>query len=224
MLYMMAKFKGIEQEVQIPVEGVKLEGTLGVPENARALVIFAHGSGSSRHSPRNTYVASMLRDAGFATLLFDLLNEEEDQDYFKRFDIELLTLRLEAVTKWAERHPEAGTLNKGYFGASTGAAAAIRAAAHLGDKVKAVVSRGGRSDLADDLIGRVNSPTLFIVGEMDRIIWEQNESSMRRLNTEGEIFIIPEAGHLFEEPGALEQVAKRAIKWFEEHLKYVKSN
>jgi pimeloyl-ACP methyl ester carboxylesterase len=210
--------KDAEQSIQISADGIRLEGTLAVPENARGLVIFAHGSGSSRHSPRNTYVARVLRDAAFATLLFDLLTEEEDQDYLSRFNIDLLTRRLETATKWSEKHPEVGSLNKGYFGASTGAAAALRAAARLPGEIKAVVSRGGRSDLAEDSIEKVSSPTLFIVGDNDRIIWEQNEASMLKLNTEKELFIIPDAGHLFEEPGVLEQVAKAATRWFEEHL------
>jgi dienelactone hydrolase len=181
-------------------------------------VLFAHGSGSSRHSPRNNYVAAVLRQAGIGTLLFDLLTEEEDSVYKTRFDIHLLTDRLTAATKWLTARPETMKLKIGYFGASTGAAAALEAAAVLGPTIRAVVSRGGRPDLAGPVLYRVKAPTLLIVGGHDDAVVKLNQHAYDRLKTEKDLVIVPGATHLFEEPGALEEVARLAADWFMRHL------
>ena len=194
--------------------GLRLAGDLRLPEPAAGLVIFAHGSGSSRLSPRNRQVAEALNEAGFATLLFDLLTTEEELDRAKVFDIGLLAERLLAVTRWAEGEEELRRLPISYFGASTGAAAALRAAAHLGAEIRAVVSRGGRPDLAHESLDEVASPTLLIVGGADRQVLELNERAARLLRCEHEVAIVPGATHLFEEPGALERVAGLAAGWF----------
>jgi len=204
--------------VRIPLGAVELEGELIVPAGAKGVVVFVHGSGSSRHSSRNKFVAGELRRAGFATLLFDLLTEEEDEVYETRFDIGLLTERLLAVTEWLGRQPDAKGLAVGYFGASTGAAAALKAAAALGDEVKAVVSRGGRPDLAAPDLGRVPAPTLLVVGGADDAVIELNEQAYAELQCVKETSIVPGATHLFEEPGALEEVARLAVDWFAKHL------
>jgi putative phosphoribosyl transferase len=196
----------------------RLPGDLAIPPDALGLVLFAHGSGSSRRSPRNRAVARALNDAGFATLLFDLLTEREARRLELRFDSPLLAGRLEAVTRWAISDPATRDLPIGYFGASTGAAAALRAAAVLGDQVGAVVSRGGRADLAGDLLGDVSAPTLLIVGSEDRDVLALNRRAAQRLRCPHRIAVVQGAGHLFEEPGALEAVAKLATEWFEEHL------
>lgn len=206
-----------EQLVTITSDSVALEGMLGIPANAPGIVLFAHGSGSSRLSPRNNYVARILRNAGLATLLMDLLTEEEDRDYATRFDMNLLTRRLVAATRWLGAHPNSRGLDVGYFGASTGAAAALNAAAGLGDAVGAVVSRGGRPDLADSL-DRVHAPTLLIVGGLDTEVIEFNEEAYAHLRCEKELTIVPGATHLFEEPGTLERVAELASQWFTRHL------
>jgi putative phosphoribosyl transferase len=208
-----------ERPVEIePAPGLRLAGDLRLPEPAAGLVIFAHGSGSSRLSPRNRQVAASLNEAGFATLLFDLLTSEEELDRAKVFDIELLAERLLAVTAWVRDEAELGDLPIGYFGASTGAAAALRAAAPLGSGIRAVVSRGGRPDLAAESLEEVASPTLLIVGGADWQVLELNEQAARLLRCEHEVAVVPDATHLFEEPGALERVAELAADWFARHL------
>src|SRR4030042_1364775 len=202
------------QIVHIPVEAVVLEGVLDVPQGAQALVIFAHGSGSSRHSRRNRYVAKVLLEVNLATLLFDLLTKEEDLIYGNRFDIPLLAKRLSSVTRWVKKQPQARNLKIGYFGASTGAAAALVAAAEPTSEVDAIVSRGGRPDLAEKYLHLVAAPTLFIVGGDDYIVSQLNQQAYNFLKVKKELQIIPGASHLFEEPGALEQVAHLAAEWF----------
>jgi dienelactone hydrolase len=205
----------IESEVAIPAGTVRLEGSLSWPAGARGIVLFAHGSGSSRHSPRNRYVAGVLQEGGFATLLFDLLTAAEDRAYATRFDIPLLTSRLLAGTAWVDRQPTAAGLPLGYFGASTGAAAALAAAAEAGSRVGAVVSRGGRPDLAGGAaLARVTAPTLLIVGGEDTVVIGLNRDAFARLACEKTLTIVPGATHLFEEPGTLEQVATHAARWF----------
>jgi putative phosphoribosyl transferase len=211
------------QPAQRPVEiklapGLLLAGDLRLPESAAGLVIFAHGSGSSRLSPRNRQVADVLNEAGFATLLFDLLTTEEELDRAKVFDIGLLAERLLAVTGWAQDEADLSDLPIGYFGASTGAAAALGAAARLGGEIRAVVSRGGRPDLAAESLEEVVSPTLLIVGGADRQVLELNEQAARLLRCEHEVAVVPGATHLFEERGALERVAELAADWFSRHL------
>lgn len=191
---------------------------LNLPDGAAGLVIFAHGSGSSRLSPRNRQVAGALNEAGLATLLFDLLTPEEEVDRRNVFDIALLAERLIVATRWARSEAALKALPAGYFGASTGAAAALRAAAALGDDVLAVVSRGGRPDLAAEALAAVSSPTLLIVGGDDREVLALNEQAAARLRCEHEIAMVPGATHLFEEPGALRRVADLATEWFLRHL------
>lgn len=207
-----------EQLLHVPADSVKLEGSLVLPPKTGALVIFVHGSGSSRHSPRNKFVADVLNKSGIGTFLFDLLTRAEDTVYEKRFDIDLLTLRLKAVTRWMTGRPDTGNLRVGYFGASTGAAAAIRAAADLGKTIGAVVSRGGRPDLAEQALGRLLSPTLLIVGGFDDVVVELNRQAYKGIKAEKGLEIVEGATHLFEEPGALEQVARSAAEWFRKHL------
>ena len=210
----------MERTVTIPVDGIRLQGSLVVPEGARAIVVFAHGTGSSRLSPRNAAVATAIRGSGhFGTLLFDLLTAEEDRAYGNRFDIGLLTERLLAASRWVLREPEAQGLTLGFFGASTGAAAALRTAAELGDAVQAVVSRGGRPDLAAEALALVTAPTLFIVGGADTTVLELNRSALELLGSEiKRLDVVPGATHLFEEAGALEQVAALSLDWFENWL------
>ena len=209
----------IDRIVHIPANGVQLEGALVIPQNATGVVLFAHGSGSSRHSPRNNFVAQVLRKAGTGTLLMDLLTREEDSIYENRFDIELLTWRLERATQWLMEQPESKTLDIGYFGASTGAAAALQAAATLGLSIGAVVSRGGRPDLAMAALGSVQSPTLLIVGGFDDVVIELNRRAYEKLQAEKHLEIVPGATHLFEEPGTLQEVANLAADWFRRHLR-----
>jgi putative phosphoribosyl transferase len=208
--------------VRIQAGAVTLEGDLQVPDRATGLVLFAHGSGSSRHSPRNRLVAHELQTAGLATLLLDLLTPEEEavdqHTGHLRFDIGLLAERLVAATQWAAVDPATRSLAIGYFGASTGAAAALVAAAVEPDKVRAVVSRGGRPDLAGDALPLVRAPTLLIVGGRDLTVLELNRAAMARMRTETRLEIVPGATHLFEEPGALEVVARLARDWFLQHL------
>jgi putative phosphoribosyl transferase len=206
------------REVRIKAEGLELPGDLTVPASARGAVVFAHGSGSSRLSPRNRLVAGALHDAGLATLLFDLLTEPESADRRNVFDVPLLASRLEAARRWLGEQPE-GSLPVGFFGASTGAAAALWAAADLGADVKAVVSRGGRPDLAAPRLHLVQAPTLLIVGELDDVVLELNRQAERELACERELAVVPGATHLFEEPGALERVAAHATRWFQRHLR-----
>jgi len=205
-------------QVSIPVDGVTLDGELAVPEGAAGLVVFAHGSGSSRKSPRNTFVADVLREHGLGTLLFDLLTEAEDTTYETRFDIDLLTDRLLAATTWLREREDTQDLALGYFGSSTGAAAALRGAARRGDDVGAVVSRGGRVDLASDALADVTAPTLLVVGGADTDVLALNRVALAELACEKELTVVEGAGHLFEGPGELETVADHAAEWFERHL------
>lgn len=209
-----------EQSVRISVDSLELEGTLVISKGAKGIVIFVHGSGSSRHSPRNIFVAQVLNKAGIGTLLFDLLTEKEDEIYETRFDIPLLTERIKLVTQWVKKQPQTKDLNIGYFGASTGAAAAINAAADLGDEIKAVVSRGGRPDIAEEESFKIiQSPTLLIVGGEDHGVIELNEQAYSKMvNASKELSIVPEATHLFEEEGALEEVSHLASEWFKKYL------
>jgi len=212
----------VEKTVSIPAGELSLEGDLVVPAGAFGLVLFAHGSGSSRHSRRNRFVAETLRESGVGTLLFDLLTrEEEEEDRLGghlRFDIDLLARRLVAATEWVRRQESIRHLAIAYFGASTGGAAALVAAATLGATVQAVVSRGGRADLAHQSLPRVQAPTLLIVGELDDVVLRLNREALDQLRCEKELAIVPGATHLFEEPGALEQVSRLAAAWFERHL------
>jgi len=196
----------------------RLEGLLAVPAGAGGLVVFAHGSGSSRHSPRNTYVAGRLQARGFATLLFDLLTEDEGRDRANVFDIPLLGERMVEAIAWAGEQPALAGLRIGLFGASTGAAAALIAAAALPDTVAAVVSRGGRPDLAHEHLGMVRAPTLLVVGGDDHTVIALNRSALAALGCEKRLDIVPGATHLFEEPGTLDVVVDAAAVWFERHL------
>ncbi|PYL23557.1 MAG: hydrolase [Verrucomicrobia bacterium] len=209
-------------EVQVPAARAVLSGNLTIPENAMALVLFAHGSGSSRHSPRNQFVARTLNRADLGTFLFDLLTPEEEavdvHTREHRFNINLLAERLVHATKWARQQKETCDLAIGYFGSSTGAAAALVAAAQLPEDVRAVVSRGGRPDLAGDALPKVQAPILLIVGGNDDIVIELNEMARDQMRCEVKLEIIPDATHLFEEQGALEQVANLASDWFLLHL------
>jgi len=198
---------------------MRLDGELALPPRALGVVLFAHGSGSSRHSPRNQHVAQALRAAGVGTLLFDLLTDDEDRVYATRFDIPLLTARLAAATGWVECEPDAAKLPIGYFGASTGAAAALAAAAQRRSRIAAVVSRGGRPDLAGtDALSRVTAPTLLIVGGGDEDVLALNRAAYAHLRCIREIKVVPGATHLFEEPGTLDAVARAAAEWFTRHL------
>lgn len=212
----------IATEVDLPVGDLRLTGELTLPAAAEGVVLFAHGSGSSRLSPRNQYVARRLQNAGLGTLLFDLLTpgeERRDQDTgFLRFNITLLAQRLITVTRWLLAQPSARHLAPGYFGSSTGAAAALVAAAELGSAVHAVVSRGGRPDLAGEALRTVTAPTLLIVGEADRGVLSLNRHALKRLTAPAELAIVPRATHLFEEPGALAAVSDLAAPWFQRHL------
>lgn len=212
-----------ETEVKIPVGKVALEGNLSIPEGAKGIVLFAHGSGSGRFSPRNQYVAKEFNKAKIGTLLFDLLtSKEEEQDMFTaeyRFNIGLLAERLIGATQWLKKKQHEKGLTLGYFGASTGAAAALIGAAELPDDVAAVVSRGGRPDLAADYLSRVKAPTLLLVGGLDTEVIELNRQAMAQLTSEKVLIIIPGATHLFEEPGKLEEVAKASKDWFQRYLK-----
>lgn len=209
----------MKKELQIPVDNVILNGDIGMPENAKGLIIFSHGSGSSRLSPRNRFVAESLKESGFGTLLFDLLTPYEDQNYEMRFDIKMLTHRLITVTRWLKNQEQFKHLHIGYFGASTGAASALRAAAALGsDIIKAVVSRGGRPDLAEEKLESVKSPTLLLVGGQDTIVIKLNQKAFEKMKCMKKLTIIPGASHLFEETGKLEEVTRHANDWF---LKYI---
>lgn len=212
----------IKQEVRIRAGSVPLEGELIVPSGARGVIVFAHGSGSSRRSPRNRFVADIIRKLNLGTLLFDLLTPEEEivdiHTRHLRFDIGLLARRLIAASNWLKTSADTKHLKIGFFGASTGAAAALVAAAELGEIVGAVVSRGGRPDLAGDALARVVSPVLLIVGGLDDVVIKLNEQAYAQLRSEKEIRIVPGATHLFEEPGTLEVVASLAADWFERYL------
>ena len=205
--------------ISITDDTARLEGELMIPPGAQGIVVFVHGSGSSRFSPRNNYVAKIIRDRGLGTLLFDLLTRQEDQNYTTRFEISLLTQRLLAATAWLGAETKTSKLKIGYFGASTGAAAALQAAAKFGRKIAAVVSRGGRPDLAGvSALEKVMSPTLLLVGRADDGVIELNEQAYSRLQCEKQLVLIPGATHLFEEPGTLEQVANQAADWFAHYL------
>jgi putative phosphoribosyl transferase len=210
--------KGMERPVEISSGRRRLEGLLSVPPGAAGMVVFAHGSGSSRFSPRNQFVAHALQEAGLATLLLDLLEQEEAADRAKVFDIELLAGRLQSAADWLSREPETGALRLGYFGASTGAGAALVAAARQGAAVGAVVSRGGRPDLASLHLPAVQAPTLLIVGGDDEVVIELNAQALRLLRCPKELVVIPGATHLFPEPGALKEVSRLAQEWFHRHL------
>ena len=210
------------RSVRVPCADVMLNGDLTIPETAGGLVLFVHGSGSSRHSPRNRRVAEQLREGGLATLLFDLLTHSEEvidnRNAELRFDIGLLASRVSAVTQWLRNEPATRGRKIGYFGASTGAAAALVAAAQQPFDVAAIVSRGGRADLAGEALAYVTAPTLLIVGGADSIVLELNEQALARLRCERQLQIVDGATHLFEEPGALDQVAQLARAWFKRHL------
>jgi dienelactone hydrolase len=212
-----------EATVRIPVGGVVVEGNLTVPSNARGVVLFAHGSGSSRFSPRNRYVAKVFNTQKIATLLFDLLTNEEDQEDLAtaeyRFNINLLADRLIGATEWLKKDPQTKNYPFGYFGASTGAAAALIAAAKLPNDIATVVSRGGRPDLAANYLPRVKAPTLLLVGDLDTEVIELNRQAMAQMSAEKKLVLIPGATHLFEEPGKLEEVAKISADWFLRYLK-----
>jgi putative phosphoribosyl transferase len=211
-----------EREVQVPVGAVELEGNLRIPDDAQGIVLFAHGSGSDRHSPRNRYVAEALHEANLATLLIDLLTPEEEEEDLRtrhlRFDIRLLADRLAGATDWLLETPDTQNLRVGYFGASTGAGAALVAAAERTEAVGAVVSRGGRPDLAGEALPCVTAPTLLIVGGEDEPVIGMNREALVRIRSEKELAVVPGATHLFEEPGKLEEVARLAANWFVQHL------
>lgn len=206
------------EEIEIPVVDTILKGRFRILNAAKGLVIFSHGSGSSRMSTRNNYVADLLRNAGFSSLLFDLLTEEEDVIYRNRFEIALLTERLVQVTKWLSEKPGLRELPFGFFGSSTGAASAIKATVELGEKISTVVSRGGRPDLALEDLKKINCPTLLIVGGNDHDVIALNEMAYSKLKGVKQLEIIPGATHLFSEPGKLEEVAKITINWFNNYL------
>lgn len=208
----------MKESLKIPVGKINLEGELVLPQSVQGIVIFSHGSGSSRFSPRNTFVAGQLHKHQLGTLLFDLLTPEEDKVYENRFNIDLLTERLVQVTYWLSDLLEGKEHGLGYFGASTGAASALRAAARVGDLVKAVVSRGGRPDLAIPVLAQVQAPTLLLVGALDSMVIDLNRKALDALNTEKQLELIPNAGHLFEQPGTLEKVAELAGQWYQKHL------
>ena len=211
-------FRDLQREVWIESEEVRVGGFLAVPEGAESIVLFAHGSGSSRFSARNNYVASVLHEAGIATLLFDLLMEHEEIDRRNVFDIDLLASRLILATEWVKADMALAGLKMGYFGASTGSAAALKASVLTPHKIFAIVSRGGRPDMAADLLERVTAPALLIVGGNDDIVIGLNEAAYAKLQCEKRMVIVPGATHLFEEPGALESVAELAKEWFLTHM------
>jgi fermentation-respiration switch protein FrsA (DUF1100 family) len=214
--------RGTVSQIAIPAGPVALEGELSVPPDAKGLVLFAHGSGSSRHSPRNQFVAGVLQEAGVATLLFDLLTAEEEKEdeitAHLRFDIGLLAQRLVHAARAMRQDTEARHLRIGFFGSSTGGGGALVAAAELGEQIGAVVSRGGRPDLAGHALREVRAPTLLIVGGDDHVVLQMNEQALRALRCEKELRVIQGAGHLFEEPGTLDMVAELAADWFARHL------
>lgn len=210
--------RGLEVDVEVPVGVLRLAGRLTIVDGGGGIVVFAHGSGSSRHSPRNQYVAEVLNDAGLGTLLFDLLTPDEESDRSNVFDIELLAGRLVEVTQWLVVQPESGNNRIGYFGASTGAAAAIWAAADDSVDVGAVVSRGGRPDLAEARLPALTAPTLLIVGGRDEVVLHLNRAAQAPLRCENHLAVVPGATHLFEERGTLQQAAELARDWFLAHL------
>ena len=208
----------LNSEIEIPIGRISLKGHFSLPEKASGIVLFSHGSGSSRKSPRNNYVAEILQEHQLGTLLFDLLTEEEDRIYENRFNIGMLTRRLIAVTDWVMVYTHGRQLPIGYFGASTGAASALRAAAHFKDQIGAVVSRGGRPDLAMDDLPKVKAPTLLLVGGLDTPVIQLNRQAQSQMNAPTKLEIIPGASHLFEEPGKLQEVAELTAGWFSKHF------
>jgi dienelactone hydrolase len=212
----------MKRDVLVPAGSVTLPGVLEIPAGAPGIVLFAHGSGSSRHSPRNRFVAQVIRDAGIGTLLFDLLTPEEERadavTAAWRFDIELLAQRLAAAAEWLAGQPEGRGRKLGFFGASTGGGAALVAAARLGDRIAGVVSRGGRPDLAGAALPEVVCPVLLIVGGLDEVVIGLNEEALTQLHCPKELRIVPGATHLFVEPGALEEVARMTADWFRDQL------
>lgn len=209
--------------VEIPVGDVILEGNLRIPSGAAGLVVFAHGSGSSRHSPRNRYVAEYLNDRGIGTLLIDLLSAEEEaidvRTRHLRFDIDMLADRLTGIVRWVAAQTELNELRIGYFGSSTGSGAALLATARQPDRIAAIVSRGGRPDLADRVLDKIEVPVRLVVGGNDPQVLSLNEQSLRRLNDRSLLDVVPGATHLFEEPGALDRVCELAAEWFGKHLR-----
>jgi pimeloyl-ACP methyl ester carboxylesterase len=216
---MMKAVYSLREEVEIPVGQAALFGNLHLPRDVRGMVIFSHGSGSSRHSSRNQFVAQVLEEGGFGTFLFDLLTEKEDAVYQNRFDIPLITQRLTYVTQWLQNIANISDLPLGYFGASTGAASALGAAANLKAIIKAVVARGGRPDLAIPVLPQVTAATLLLVGSLDGPVIDLNQQAYDALTATRVLTIVPGASHLFEEPGKLEEVALLALNWFKVHLK-----
>jgi putative phosphoribosyl transferase len=221
---MMSNINTENRSVQILSMGVRLEGFISIPDDPKGLVVFVHGSGSSHHSPRNQYVAQTLQDSGLATLLFDLLTVSEETTDWRtrhlRFDIDLLARRTTGVLEWLDLQPFAYGLRRGLFGASTGAAAALIAAAEIPEKVDAVVSRGGRPDLAGEVLAKVKTPTLLIVGGHDEVVIDLNQQALAQMQPgfDKKLIIVPGASHLFEEVGTLEQAAELAKNWFLAHL------
>jgi dienelactone hydrolase len=214
----MTAFTADQRAVTIPAGQMRLPGILSWPTHPSGMVLFAHGSGSGRLSPRNAAVARQLRAAGLGTLLFDLLSDAEAADRSNVFDIDLLSRRLLVATEWLSRQPEASGLQLGYFGASTGAAAALKAAAVSPIEIGAIVSRGGRPDLAGSELSQVRSPTLLLVGSRDSMVVGFNQSALARMTCFARLVVIPGAGHLFEEPGTLEEAGRLAAAWFVQHL------
>lgn len=205
--------------LKLPVENFYLEGEVTLPVKAKSIIIFSHGSGSSRFSPRNRMVAKQLRKAGFGTLLFDLVGQSEKDEYKKRMDIELLTRRLVAITLWMYNHSEYKDYDLGYYGSGTGAATALSAAARLNDLIKAVVCRGGRPDMAENQLKNVKCPTLLITGELDFHTLKINRKASENLTCINQLVVIPGASNLFEEPGKMNLVAKDAVTWFRKYLR-----
>jgi len=209
----------LQKDIVIPVDSIRLQATLAIPGKVAGMVIFSHGSGSSRLSPRNRFVADILNQHHIATLLADLLTPEEDAVFANRFNIELLTERLIAITRWVSQRDFGQTIPVGYFGASTGAASALKAAVHCGNIVSAVVSRGGRPDLAASALPLLDIPALLIVGSLDEAVLALNRKALEILRCEKELSVVEGATHLFEEPGKLEEVARLATHWFLRHLR-----
>ncbi|HQI01258.1 MAG TPA: dienelactone hydrolase family protein [Deltaproteobacteria bacterium] len=209
---------GTRELLRIPLDQVSLEGELVIPENPQGLIIFAHGAGSSRLSPRNNYVAGLFQENGFGTFLFDLLTEQEDLVYSNRFNIDLISERMAGSTRWVKDNTAARDLPIGYFGASTGSAAALKASVEGSVDIRAVVSRGGRPDLVMEILPMVKAPTLLIVGGEDTVVISLNMEAYKALTAEKDLKIIPGATHLFEEPGKLDEVAELAAQWFTAHL------
>lgn len=207
------------KDVNIPIENITLKGRLRIAENQNGLIVFSHGSGSSRKSSRNNYVADLLLKEGFSSLLFDLLTEAEDTIYENRFNIDLLADRLVATTQWISKQKDMQNVPIGFFGASTGAASALKATPYLGINIKAIVSRGGRPDMAAPILDKIKTPTLLIVGSNDGVVLDLNKKAYAKLSGIKEMKIIDGATHLFSEPGKLEAVAKLTCDWFKKYLK-----